>query len=38
MKIQIGFLVTLTIFYLLFDNEVKKRVLKNKFRRSKKVN
>ena len=28
MKIQIGFLVTLTIFYLLFDNEVKKRVLK----------
>ena len=38
MKVKIGFLVLLFIFHLLSDIAVKKRVLKNKFRRAKKVN
>ncbi len=38
MKVQIGFLIILFIFHSLSDIEVKKRVLKNKFRKAKKVN
>ena len=38
MKLQIGFLVILFIFHSLSDMAVKKRVLRNKFRRAKKVN
>ena len=38
MKVGIGFLIILFIFHLLSDFVVKKRVLKNKFRRAQKVN
>ncbi len=38
MKVQIEFLSLLFIFHSLSDIAVKKRVLKNKFRRDKKVN
>ena len=38
MKVQIGILILLFIFHSLIDIAVKKRVLKNKFRRAKKVN
>ena len=38
MKFQIGLLIILFISYSLSDIEVKKRVLKNKFRKAKKVN
>ena len=38
MKVQIGLLIILFIFYSLSDIAVKKRVLKNKFRKAKKVN
>ena len=38
MKLRIGFLIILFIFHLLSVFGVKKRVLKNKFRRAQKVN
>ena len=38
MKIRIAFLILLFIFHSLSDFVVKKRALKNKFRRAKKVN
>jgi len=38
MKVQIGLLIILFIFYSLSDFAVKKKVLKNKFRRAQKVN
>ena len=38
MKVRIGLLIILFIFNSLSDIEVKKRVLKNKFRRAQKVN
>ena len=38
MKFKIGLLIILFIFHSLSDIEVKKRVLKNKFRKAKKVN
>jgi len=38
MKVRIGLLIILYIFHKLFDFAVKKRVLKNKFRRAQKVN
>ena len=38
MKVQIGFLIILFIFHSISDIALKKRVLKNKFRRAKKVN
>ena len=38
MKFGIGFLIILFIFHSLSDFVVKKRVLKNKFRRAQKVN
>jgi len=38
MKVQIGFLSLLFNYHSLSDIAVKKRVLKNKFRRAKKVN
>ena len=38
MRVQIGFLSLFFIFYSLSDIAVKKRVLKNKFRKAKKVN
>ena len=38
MKIRIGFLIMLFIFNFLSVFGVKKRVLKNKFRRAQKVN
>jgi len=38
MKVRIGLLIILLIFHSLSDFVVKKRVLKNKFRRAKKVN
>ena len=38
MKVRIGFLIILFIFYLLSDFSFKKRVLKNKFRSAQKIN
>jgi len=38
MKVGIGFLIILFIFHSLSDFVVKKKVLKNKFRRAQKVN
>jgi len=38
MKVRIGLLIILFIFYSLSDFAVKKKVLKNKFRRAQKVN
>ena len=38
MKVRIGFQIILFILHSLSDCEVKKRVLKNKFRRAQKVN
>ena len=38
MKVRIEFLIILFIFQTLSDVAFKKRVLKNKFRRAKKVN
>ena len=38
MKVRIGLLIILFIFHSLSDFVVKKRVLKNKFRRAQKVN
>ena len=38
MKVRIGFLIILLISHTLNDIAVKKRVLKNKFRRAQKVN
>ena len=38
MKVRIGFLIILFIFHSLSDFAVKKKVLKNKFRRAQKVN
>ena len=38
MKVRIGFLIILFIFHSLTEIAVKKRVLKNKFRRAQKVN
>ena len=38
MKVRIGFLIILFILHSLSDFTVKKRVLKNKFRRAQKVN
>ena len=38
MKVGIGFLIILFIFHSLSDFAFKKKVLKNKFRRAKKVN
>ena len=38
MKVRIGFIILLFIFQLLSDIAIKKRILKNKFRRAKKVN
>ena len=38
MKVRIGFLIILFIFHSLSNIAAKKRVFKNKFRRSQKVN
>lgn len=38
MKVRIAFLIILFIFHSLSDFAVKKRVLKNKFKRARKVN
>ncbi len=38
MKVKIGLLIILFIFHSLSDISEKKRVLKNKFRKAKKVN
>ena len=38
MKLQIGLLIILFVSYSISDIAVKKRVLKNKFKRAKKVN
>jgi len=38
MKVRIGFLIILFIFHSLAVFGIKKRVLKNKFRRAQKVN
>ena len=38
MKVRIGFLIILFIFYSLSNFVIKKRVLKNKFSRAQKLN
>ena len=38
MKVRIGLLIILFIFYSLSDFAIKKRILKNKFRRAQKLN
>ena len=38
MNVRLGFIILLFIFHSLSDTAVKKRVLKNKFRRAQKVN